>query len=103
MKPVVTFAVAVLFAAGVALATEPAADASSVIRAGKMDRLDAATRLAQDPCARETWPHISAECIRLANRLEEPRIATRVVTIEQRPEPGVSVLVRQPLDRTAQR
>jgi hypothetical protein len=103
MKSVVTIAAAAIIAAGFALATEPAADASSAITAGKADRLDAAARLAQNPCARETWPHISAQCIRLADRFEEPRIATRVVTTEARPEAGVSVLVRQALDQTAQR
>lgn len=88
----------------VAIATEPHANDGPTPRpngAVKADRLDADAR--RDPCRSEAWPYISGECVSLGNRVEEPRLATRTVTIEQRPQPGVSVLTRVPVDAVAER
>lgn len=88
----------------IAIATEPQANVAPegrVVTSAKADRLDAATR--RDPCRQLAWPFISAECVSRTNRIEEPRLASRTVTVEQRPAPGVSVLVRVPAEDLAER
>jgi hypothetical protein len=83
---------AAVAAAAITLVTEPSADASAPFAHGKADRVQATSR--GDGCAAHAWPHIPAECIRMTNRLEPAPTWSRTVTVEHRPEPGLSVLTR---------
>jgi hypothetical protein len=93
-----------MIALAVGLATEPQANVAAdghVATSAKADRLDIAER--RDPCRLLAWPYISAECVSRFNRIEEPRVVTRMITVEHRPQPGVSVLVRVPVEDMAER
>lgn len=56
---------------------------------GKADRL----QVASVNCSDHAWPHVPHDCIvRISGTA--PREAVRTITIETRPEPGVSQLTR---------
>ena len=51
-------------------------------------------------CADETWPSISPACLRRADGAVKP---VRMITVEERPSAGTSVLVRIPQASVASR
>jgi hypothetical protein len=68
---------------------------AAALAARKSDRLQGGA------CALQTWPYIAHDCLVAVDGTE--RRPVRTVTVERRPQEGLSVLVRMPEPRLAQR